>query len=137
MTTTQVERLNATVIAPATSTTAGYMSVTDKKALDTIKAYSQLYAMFYGNDKIEETAVNRTAKYNYVFKMNQIAFNRNLAHIEDGCMIVIDEPGTYFIIGTGTIVQNTTQSNCLTIRLIQDRENHRVSLNGGVLSGGT
>lgn len=142
MTAAQVERLNATVTAPATSETAGYMSAEDKKAFDQIAAYSQQYAIFYNDGTTTSNPSTRLKNKQYVFKMNKISFNQTLAHIadeneDDGARIIIDKPGTYLILGTGTMSQATTEGNCLTIRLIHGNSETPVTINDDIVTGGT
>lgn len=153
MTTAQVEHLNATVTVPATSTIAGYMSAADKAALDTLKQYSQRYALIYATENSTQpdeyaTIVlqtgTKTAGDQYGFKFNNVTFNKSIATIqEDQTRIRINQSGVYLILATGCIVPQlrdgvTRQSNCFTMRIIHGKSTDSISLavDGGKVTGG-
>ena len=129
----------------AATNSAGYMSAADKKSFDTIKAYSDKYAVFWADKNITQVAVPRDKQVNYVFRMNQNSFNSNVAECyrkETGTgqydCIRIKEPGQYLVLGSAAMKQTVTQENGFTLRLIQSRNNFPTpaTVSGGVVTGG-
>jgi len=98
----------------ASSSSAGYMSATDKTALDTLKQYSQRYALIYATENSTQpdeyaTIVLQTGEKTqydqYGFKFNNVTFNKSIATIqEDQTRIKINQSGVYLILATGCIL---------------------------------
>lgn len=127
MSITDKTKLDNIITTTATQNNMGYMSATDKTALDTLKLYSQQYTLIHANGEIEQHTTSKKADTQYGFKFNT-STNSDIAEVDpdDLIRITIKQGGTYLILATGCIVpqlgpQDIRTANVFTMRVIHSR----------------